>query len=210
MQTDRRRRRKNLRLERARLVLRLPVARHRGRAVDRPDSRRHTQGSRRRGPQGRHHPADRLPLRSRRNSLRHRHQLPPVRARARHRDLSSGEPQRLGHTDPRARPGADAERRACMKRIAIIGGGISGLTCAYELELARKGGAPIDWHLYEASDRLGGIIETTRHSTPEGNYILEGGPDGWVTEKPWARDLAIELGLESELICSSDATRKTY
>lgn len=97
-----------------------------------------------------------------------------------------------------------------MKRIAIIGGGISGLTAAYELELARQRGAAIDWHLYEASNRLGGIIETTRHATPEGEYILEGGPDGWVSEKPWARELAIELGLESELIYSNDATRKTY
>ncbi len=97
-----------------------------------------------------------------------------------------------------------------MKRVAIIGGGISGLTAAYELELARKRGAAIDWHLYEASDRLGGIIETTRHSSPEGEYVLEGGPDGWVSEKPWARELAIELGLESELIYSNDATRKTY
>lgn len=97
-----------------------------------------------------------------------------------------------------------------MKRVAIIGGGISGLTAAYELELARKRGAPIDWHLYEASDRLGGIIETTRYATPEGEFILEGGPDGWVSEKPWARELAIELGLESELIYSNDATRKTY
>jgi oxygen-dependent protoporphyrinogen oxidase len=97
-----------------------------------------------------------------------------------------------------------------MKRIAIIGGGISGLTAAYELELARKRGADIDWHLYEASNRLGGVIETTRYSTPEGEFILEGGPDGWVSEKPWARELSIELGLGSELIYSNDATRKTY
>jgi protoporphyrinogen/coproporphyrinogen III oxidase len=97
-----------------------------------------------------------------------------------------------------------------MKRIAIIGGGISGLTAAHELELARKRGVDIDWHLYEASNRLGGIIETTRRATPEGEFILESGPDGWVSEKPWARELAIELGLESELIYSNDATRKTY
>jgi oxygen-dependent protoporphyrinogen oxidase len=97
-----------------------------------------------------------------------------------------------------------------MRRVAIIGGGISGLTAAYELELARKRGAEIDWHLYEASDRLGGIVETTRLGTPEGEYILEGGPDGWVSEKPWARELAVELGLEDELIDSNDATRKTY
>jgi oxygen-dependent protoporphyrinogen oxidase len=93
-----------------------------------------------------------------------------------------------------------------MKRIAIVGGGIAGLSAAYELELARKRGADIDWQLYEASNRLGGIIETTRH----GDFILEGGPDGWVSEKPWASDLAIELGLEDSLISSNDATRKTY
>src|ERR1700679_3273654 len=93
-----------------------------------------------------------------------------------------------------------------MKRIAIIGGGISGLTAAYELEKQRKAGADIDWTLYEASARLGGIIETTRRD----GFILEGGPDGWVSEKPWARELAIELGLESQLIYSNDATRKTY
>jgi protoporphyrinogen/coproporphyrinogen III oxidase len=93
-----------------------------------------------------------------------------------------------------------------MKRIAIIGGGIAGLTAAYELEQQRKAGADIDWILYEASGRLGGIVETMRRD----GFILEGGPDGWVTEKPWARELAVELGLESQLITSNDATRKTY
>lgn len=93
-----------------------------------------------------------------------------------------------------------------MRRIAIIGGGISGLAAAYELELARKRGAELDWHLYEASDRLGGIIETTRYNSPEGEWILEGGLDGWVSEKPWARELAIELGLEDEIIYSNDST----
>lgn len=93
-----------------------------------------------------------------------------------------------------------------MKRIAIVGGGIAGLTAAYELELAQRRGADIDWQLYEAGNRLGGIIETT-HSQ---GFTLEGGPDAWVSEKPWARELAVELGLETELISSNDATRKTY
>ena len=93
-----------------------------------------------------------------------------------------------------------------MKRIAIAGGGIAGLTAAYELELARKRGADIDWQLYEAGNRLGGIVETTHLQ----GFTLEGGPDAWVSEKPWARELAIELGLEAELISSNDATRKTY
>jgi len=93
-----------------------------------------------------------------------------------------------------------------MTRIAILGGGISGLTAAYELEKARKSGAAIDWQLYEASDRFGGIVETIRQD----GFVLEQGPDAWVTEKPWARELAIELGLEAELIFSNDATRKIY
>jgi oxygen-dependent protoporphyrinogen oxidase len=97
-----------------------------------------------------------------------------------------------------------------MKRIAIVGGGIAGLAAAYELELARKRGADIDWHLYESSNRLGGIVETTVRHTPAGDFVLEGGPDGWVSEKPWARELATELGLASDLISSNDATRKTY
>ena len=44
------------------------------------------------------------------------------------------------------------------KRVGIVGGGIAGLTAAYELERARLSGAAIDWHLLEASDRLGGIV----------------------------------------------------
>jgi oxygen-dependent protoporphyrinogen oxidase len=97
-----------------------------------------------------------------------------------------------------------------MKKIAILGGGIAGLAAAYELELARQRGAEIDWNLYESTNRLGGILETKTETTTHGDYILEGGPDAWVTDKPWARDLALELGLESELIASNDDTRKTY
>ena len=97
-----------------------------------------------------------------------------------------------------------------MKRIAIIGGGISGLTAAYELELARKRGADIDWHLYEASNRLGGIIETTRIATPEGEFILEGGPDGWVSEKPSARELAIDEAADARLRLINDLTKMLH
>ena len=54
--------------------------------------------------------------------------------------------------------------------------------------------------------RLGGIVETVRHD----GFVIECGPDGWVTDKPWARELAEELGLAGEIIASNDATRKTY
>lgn len=93
-----------------------------------------------------------------------------------------------------------------MKRIAIVGGGIAGLTAAYELSRLANNGAPIEAMLFEASPRLGGIVETVR----EGGFVIECGPDAWVTEKPWARELAEKLGLADEVMPSNDATRKTY
>lgn len=93
-----------------------------------------------------------------------------------------------------------------MKRIAIVGGGVAGLTAAYELaQLARKGAA-VQVILFEASTRLGGIVETVR----EGEFVIECGPDAWVSEKPWARELAEDLGLGNEVMPSNDAARKTY
>jgi len=93
-----------------------------------------------------------------------------------------------------------------MKRIAIIGGGIAGLSAAYELEKNRQSGAEIDYILYEASPRLGGVLQTER---VEG-CLIEAGPDSFLTEKPWASDLCGELGIASEIIGSNDAARKTY
>ena len=93
-----------------------------------------------------------------------------------------------------------------MKRIAIVGGGIAGVAAAYELARMARDGAAMQVVLFEASTRLGGIVETVR----EGGFVMECGPDAWVTEKPWARELAEELGLGDEVMASNDATRKTY
>jgi protoporphyrinogen/coproporphyrinogen III oxidase len=93
-----------------------------------------------------------------------------------------------------------------MKRIAIIGGGIAGVSAAYELALQQKAGAPIEFVLFEATSRLGGIVKTVRLD----GFVIECGPDSWVTEKPWARELAIKLGYGSELVPSNDELRKTY
>lgn len=92
--------------------------------------------------------------------------------------------------------------KSATKRIAIIGGGLSGLSAAWQLTRNLQA----EFTLFEASPRLGGIIETIRRD----GFTIECGPDSWVTEKPWARDLAVELGLESELISSNDQQRVTY
>jgi len=93
-----------------------------------------------------------------------------------------------------------------MKRIAIIGGGIAGLSAAYELEQHRESGAEIEYVLYEASSRIGGVLQTER---VEG-CLIEAGPDSFLSEKPWASDLCRELGIASEIIGSNDDARKTY
>jgi oxygen-dependent protoporphyrinogen oxidase len=93
-----------------------------------------------------------------------------------------------------------------MKRIAIIGGGISGLAATFTLEKCRKDGAPLEYVLYESSARLGGVL-VTEHVD---GCLLEAGPDSFLTEKPWATDLCREIGLGDQLIGSNDADRKTY
>jgi protoporphyrinogen/coproporphyrinogen III oxidase len=92
-----------------------------------------------------------------------------------------------------------------MTRVAIIGGGISGLTAAFTLEQQRPAGE-VEYVLYESSPELGGVLRTEHI---EGS-IVEAGPDSFLTEKPWAADLCRTLGLGDQLIGSNDADRKTY
>jgi oxygen-dependent protoporphyrinogen oxidase len=93
-----------------------------------------------------------------------------------------------------------------MKRIAIIGGGISGLSAAFYLEKARAGGAELEYTLFESGQRLGGCLSSDRIE----GCLVEAGPDSFLTEKPWAVALCKELGLGDQLIGSNDAQRKTY
>jgi oxygen-dependent protoporphyrinogen oxidase len=93
-----------------------------------------------------------------------------------------------------------------MKRIAIIGGGISGLSAAFALEQQKKNGAALEYVLFESSARFGGVV----HTENVDGCVVEAGPDSFLTEKPWAADLCRELGLGDQLIGSNDAARKTY
>ena len=88
-----------------------------------------------------------------------------------------------------------------MKRIAIVGGGISGLSAAYYLSKAGH-----DCTLIESPARLGGVI---RSEQVEG-CVVEAGPDSFLAQKPWALELIRELGLEDQVIGSQDHLRRTY
>jgi len=87
------------------------------------------------------------------------------------------------------------------QHVVIVGGGISGLSAAYDL--ARAG---IPHTLFEKLPRLGGVIETR---TQDG-CVLECGPDSFLTAKPEVTALIKELGLEGELIGSNDFQRTTH
>jgi oxygen-dependent protoporphyrinogen oxidase len=91
-------------------------------------------------------------------------------------------------------------------KIVVVGAGLAGLTAVYRLGQARRQGAPINECLIEASDRLGGVVQTDR----EEGCVIEAGPDSFLTEKPEAAALATELGLGDLLIGSNDAGRRTY
>ncbi len=94
-----------------------------------------------------------------------------------------------------------------MPRVAVVGAGISGLAAAHRLlELKKNEGRDLEVLLIEQSPRTGGIIETERKD----GFLLEKGPDAFISEKPWALDLAKRLGLESEIIGTNPAGRKSF
>ncbi|MBI3261667.1 MAG: protoporphyrinogen oxidase [Acidobacteria bacterium] len=78
--------------------------------------------------------------------------------------------------------------------IAIVGGGISGLAAAFELQRQR-----VDFRLFEKSRRLGGLILTEDVD----GLIIEAGPDALLVQKPAAIELCRELGLNDHLVPTS-------
>lgn len=90
-----------------------------------------------------------------------------------------------------------------MRRIVVIGGGISGLAAAHRfIELNPS----LDLTLVEASARLGGTLLTDERE----GFLLERGPDSFISEKPEAVALAKRLGLESQLIETNPNHRRSF
>lgn len=99
------------------------------------------------------------------------------------------------------------ESASGRKRIIVVGAGITGLAAAHRVvELSREMGLAIDVLLLEARDRLGGTILTQNRD----GFIIEGGPDSFITQKPWGLALCRRLGLESRLIQTNPSCRRTF
>jgi protoporphyrinogen/coproporphyrinogen III oxidase len=90
-----------------------------------------------------------------------------------------------------------------VKSIAILGAGISGLCTAYYLIKHKPG---LQLTIFDGSERPGGVIKTEKVD----GFIIEAGPDSFLTQKKAAVELCTELGLADQLEGSLDAQRKTF
>ncbi len=90
-----------------------------------------------------------------------------------------------------------------MHRVAVVGGGISGLAAAHRLVELNPACGPT---LFEATGRLGGVLSTVH----EAGFQVEQSADNFITTYPWALALCRRLGLEEELVQTNPDTRRTF
>jgi oxygen-dependent protoporphyrinogen oxidase len=94
-----------------------------------------------------------------------------------------------------------------MKKVAVVGGGISGLATAYEIDKRlRASGGHYELRLFEAEARVGGKIGAARRD----GFVCEAGPNGFLDSKPSTLNLCRELGIENQLLRSSDAAARRF
>ena len=89
------------------------------------------------------------------------------------------------------------------QRIAVIGGGISGLAAAHRLVELDPG---CRFVLFERTARLGGVLSTVHQD----GFQVEQSADNFITTVPWGTDLCKRLGLADQLIRTNPAHRRTY
>jgi len=92
-----------------------------------------------------------------------------------------------------------------MKRVAVVGGGITGLAACLRL---LSSDANVRVVLYEASDRLGGRVQTIRE--PHLGITVEAGPDSMLARKPAAMRLIEALGMADDVVSTRPEASETY
>ncbi len=96
-------------------------------------------------------------------------------------------------------------------RVIIIGGGVAGLGAALTVRRAARDGADVSFVLLEKDGRLGGKIWTEIVPDADGGrYIVDGGSDSFLTDKPAVHRVARELGIDGELTGTLEENKRTY
>lgn len=94
-------------------------------------------------------------------------------------------------------------------KVAIVGGGITGLSAAWEVQ--QRAGDAVDLIVLESDDRWGGKVLTQTMPGPNGGtFIIDAGPETFVTRKREIWDLVCELGLQDRVIDPGSEARGTY
>lgn len=92
-------------------------------------------------------------------------------------------------------------------RVVIAGAGIAGLACAHRLlAIARERSLTLDLTVLDAAPRPGGVIVTERID----GCIVEGGPDCFVSDRPWGIDLCRRAGLADEIVGTGETHRRSF
>ncbi|MDP7204140.1 MAG: protoporphyrinogen oxidase, partial [Pirellulaceae bacterium] len=86
-------------------------------------------------------------------------------------------------------------------RVAVIGGGITGLSAAYRLSEISPG---TEVTLYEQGDRPGGVLQTIERD----GFLIERSADMFTTRDPWAVDLCTRIGFQDQLISTNEQHRR--
>ncbi len=99
-----------------------------------------------------------------------------------------------------------------MKRIIIVGGGVAGLGAAYKIRRAADAGHDVEFLLVEKDPRLGGKLATEIVEDPKGagSYIVDGGSDSFLTEKPAIHRVAKQLGIFEDETGTCEENKKTF
>ena len=99
-----------------------------------------------------------------------------------------------------------------VKRILIIGGGVAGLGAAYKVTRAASEGHDVEFVLFEKDSRLGGKIctEIVPEPSGEGRFIVDGGPDCFLTEKPACHRIAKLLGIFDDELPTDESRKRTW
>jgi len=93
-----------------------------------------------------------------------------------------------------------------MKKIYIIGGGIAGLAAAYRIQEEIFRGASLQCTVLEGTHHFGGKIFTQRFD----GFLVERGPDSFISQKPWAIELCKKIGLGDRLVGTNPEQTRTF
>ncbi len=92
-------------------------------------------------------------------------------------------------------------------RVVVAGAGVAGLACSHRLlAVARERSLPLDLTVLEAAARPGGVIATERID----GCVVEGGPDCFVSDRPWGIDLCRRAGLADEIVGTGETHRRSF